>query len=384
MENNNFSANLIEYLGQLKKLGVPEKEYQEHVLKYLEFTAREKAIPLHGTFELTPLCNLDCKMCYIHLDNTQFSKNKLLSVSVWKELIDEAFISGMRNATITGGECLTYPSFEEVFIYLSGKGVSTGIMTNGILLNKEKIKLFKEYSIRSIQVTIYGSNNDIYERVTGKRSFDIVMENILLAKDANLPIRIAITPNRFLEDDLDTLIEVVDSLGIPYFINAFLNTPRENTGRKKEDMTVEQYINAYKKRIHLKLLQESVSTNLSELPEPNHKLQERIGLTCGAGRSSFVIKYDGRMSPCVSLSHITSEPLQYGFKEAWNQINAKANAYILPSECGECYYRDVCLKCAAIHKDAPVRGHCDPIVCQRTMKMIRAGVFPLPGNENSG
>lgn len=30
--------------------------------------AIENSIPLHGHFELTPRCNFNCKMCYIHLE----------------------------------------------------------------------------------------------------------------------------------------------------------------------------------------------------------------------------------------------------------------------------------------------------------------------------
>lgn len=29
--------------------------------------AFEDGIPISGTFELTPRCNFDCKMCYVHL-----------------------------------------------------------------------------------------------------------------------------------------------------------------------------------------------------------------------------------------------------------------------------------------------------------------------------
>ena len=42
-------------------------------LPYREFIAmmeertREADVPYSGSFELTPLCNLDCKMCYVHL-----------------------------------------------------------------------------------------------------------------------------------------------------------------------------------------------------------------------------------------------------------------------------------------------------------------------------
>ena len=44
-------------------------------LPYREFLAmiqertREADIPYSGSFELTPLCNLDCKMCYVHLQD---------------------------------------------------------------------------------------------------------------------------------------------------------------------------------------------------------------------------------------------------------------------------------------------------------------------------
>lgn len=32
-------------------------------------------IPISGTFELTPRCNFDCKMCYVHLKEEQISKH---------------------------------------------------------------------------------------------------------------------------------------------------------------------------------------------------------------------------------------------------------------------------------------------------------------------
>ena len=44
-------------------------------LPYREFLAmiqertREADVPYGGSFELTPLCNLDCKMCYVHLQD---------------------------------------------------------------------------------------------------------------------------------------------------------------------------------------------------------------------------------------------------------------------------------------------------------------------------
>ena len=33
--------------------------------------AAQRGLPISGTFELTPLCNMDCKMCYVRLSKAQ-------------------------------------------------------------------------------------------------------------------------------------------------------------------------------------------------------------------------------------------------------------------------------------------------------------------------
>ena len=56
--------------------------------RYIEDIARRKKLPLHGNFELTPLCNLDCKMCYVHLTGSQFSMESLISIDQWKKSVE--------------------------------------------------------------------------------------------------------------------------------------------------------------------------------------------------------------------------------------------------------------------------------------------------------
>ena len=45
--------------------------------EYLYRRATAAGLPLSGTFELTPLCNLDCRMCYVHLNKDQLKDKKL-------------------------------------------------------------------------------------------------------------------------------------------------------------------------------------------------------------------------------------------------------------------------------------------------------------------
>lgn len=373
-----FPKSLVDYISVLTNNGVPENKLYRYVNEFLELSAREKGIPLHGGFELTPLCNLNCKMCYVHLSTKQYKQSQLIKLETWKGFISEAYKLGMRYASLTGGECLSYPWFDELYKFLIGKDIKTSVLTNGILLNRDRIDFFKSYPPRNIQVTVYGSCDETYKKVTGKGAFSLVQRNILSAKEAGLPIKVSITPSKFMWGDIEETLHAVDKLDVPYYVNAFLSPPRQNTGRALEDLTVEQYISVYKKRNELSNIGELPCIDLADLPYPNYNRLEKQGLRCGAGRSSFLIKYDGTMSPCVSMSYISVNTLYLGFEKAWKQVHNAAISYRIPSECDDCLYSGVCLRCATLHRNAPKEGHCDPRVCERTRKMVSAGVLPNP------
>ena len=46
-----------------------------NILEFLQSKAREKRMPFTVNFELLPVCNLDCKMCYIRTDWKSVNNN---------------------------------------------------------------------------------------------------------------------------------------------------------------------------------------------------------------------------------------------------------------------------------------------------------------------
>ena len=365
---------LIDLLKGLKNKGIPEEEHHQYLSRFLENKARNLGIPINGCFELTPLCNLDWKMCYIHLDNSSYDKKELLTPAIWKSIIKQAHESGMVSASLTGGECLTYDGFNDVYLFLYHLGIKPGIMTNGVLIDEDRVSFFKRYPPKMVQVSLYGSSEDAYERVTGRRVFRTVYSNLARLREEAIPVRITITPNEYMETEVYDFFKLVKALKIPYYINANLIPPRKNTGRSINDISVDNYIELYRIQNEKKLVQ----IDPVELPDQNNQGYIQYGLACGAGRSSFTIQYDGNMCPCSSLYEITADTIKYGFKAAWKIINEKATHYPLPIECGGCIYYDRCLRCAAMHKNAEVEGHCDSRICERTKKLICAGFIPMP------
>ena len=381
MDKINQPQSIFDLIDNLRKNGIPEKEFKRHIDHYLFQKACGLGIPLHGSFELTPLCNLDCKMCYVHLSGSQFNKKDLLSVDEWKSIIGQAHKAGMIKASLTGGECLTYSGFNELYLFLYNMGIIPGIMSNGLLLDKEQLKFFKQYPPKIIQISLYGSSDDVYERVTGKRAFGTVYHNLELIKEARFPVVLTITPNKFLADDIQQLLEFAESLNIPYNINSSLIVPRVNTGRKLEDMSIDQYVSLYKYKKMIDKDEECECIDDIKVPEENHLGRRRFGLQCGGGRGSFTIKYDGSISPCASLYDLSANTLEMGFLNAWKYINNLANNYPMPQECYDCVYHDYCLLCPAIHRNANRVGHCDPRVCERTKRLVQNGIIKINMNN---
>lgn len=380
MQFNQKQKTLAEIISDLKKSGTPEDMIKWNYGHILEMKARNSKIPLHGTFELTPLCNLDCKMCYVHLSNSQFSADHLLSVDTWKRLMLEAHNAGMLYASFTGGECLTYPGFDELYIFLYNMGIIPCVLSNGLLIDERRIQFFKKYPPNRIQITLYGSSDDAYEKVTGRRVFQEIYHNLEHLRDSNLRVNLVLTPSSYMREDIRPLQEAAVSLKIPYRINASLITPRENTGRKLRDLDNDQYMQIY--RIMKELKNETlVPLDPIELPEENHQGKKQFGLQCGGGSSGFVIQYNGKMAPCPSFSEISTAPLENGFISAWRQLNDLVASYPIPEECCGCIYYDCCIHCPVIHNNAHTPGHCDPRICERTKRLIQEGFIRLPSKE---
>lgn len=364
--------NLGELLAYMQAAHIPPDQYKRYIDSFLERKARDNRIPLKGVFELTPLCNLDCKMCYVHFQTDAKDLGQLVPLSEWKRIMKEAHAQGMIRAVLTGGECLTYPGFKELYLYLTDMGVEVTILTNGVLLEGEILDLFMKRNPKSIQVSMYGSSEDAYEKVTGARVFERVRRNIQKVKERCLRISVSITPNVFMRGDVENLIRIAHEMKVPYTINAKLMPPRKETGRTLEDLSLNEYIKIYQ---YNKALCGAGTRGQEIEPEEIPYVEEELrGILCGAGRSTFCMRWDGRMYPCSGISDLSEKIIDHDFLSTWRKINKGADEYLIPRECPFCAYRKKCLQCVAMHA-AGEKGHCNPHICERTKGLIAAGLL---------
>ena len=376
-EQNQLPPNLRTLLRQLDEQGVTDHRRYAAVRKYLGFKAREKNTPISGSFELTPLCNLDCKMCYVHLNKAQMQGAKLLTVEQWQDIMQQAIDHGMMYARLTGGECLTYPGFKELYMFLRNRGVEVSILSNGLLMDADMVDFLRANPPSAVQVTLYGASEDAYERVTGQRAFGRVLANLRRLTEADIPLNVAVTPNEFMLDGED-VIRLLHAEGFHYAINAGLMQPREDTGRALADAGLDAYVAMMKLDRLLGGKNIGPECDPDSLPDPGSESSTTtVGVRCGAGRSGFAVDWQGHMRPCNTFPCEPADVLALGFPEAWQRTNHTARTYPLPTECEGCAYKATCKHCVAEHAAGAPAGHASPAVCAWGRRMIAEGLLTL-------
>ena len=186
-------------------------EWLDPFYKQVWEKAYTDAIPISGTFELTPRCNFNCSFCYVHLKEKDISKyGQELTGKQWIEIAKQAKDEGTTWLCITGGEPLLHPDFEEIYTTLAKMGFFITLQTNGYLIKDKYIKIFEDYPPRGIKITLYGVSDETYQNVCRKENTELegirVEENIEKSKIEeikyfiNNPINIERKPCTYCKD----------------------------------------------------------------------------------------------------------------------------------------------------------------------------------------
>jgi MoaA/NifB/PqqE/SkfB family radical SAM enzyme len=94
-------------------------------------------------------CNLDCGYC-----NEYDDVSKPVPLEEMKQRLDILAGMGTSIITISGGEPLMHPELEEIIRHIRRHGMIAGMITNGFLLSKERIRSLNESGLEHLQISI--------------------------------------------------------------------------------------------------------------------------------------------------------------------------------------------------------------------------------------
>lgn len=333
------------------------------VTDYLYRKASINKIPLNGTFELSPVCNFSCKMCYVRKTPEQIreSGKRLHTWMEWMELAKECKKAGMLYLLLTGGEPFIYPGFKELYTELHKMGFLISINTNGTMIDAETVEWLKDMAPHRMNITLYGTSGETYERICGNYSgYERAKNAILMLKEAGIQLVINASMIPQNETDLEEIIRFGKEHDIFTRVSTYMFPPaRRDSEEDDSRFTPEEAAEVHlRKQRCLLEQQESLKYYENELGKILDKQdadsEETWGdnleyMRCRAGRSTFWISWEGTMTACGMIPFpIETHPFKRPFIECWMEVTNKVRSVKVLSECNKCEKKGICNPCVAM------------------------------------
>lgn len=327
--------------------------------KFLCDKAFNSGTPICGTFELLPICNMDCKMCYIRMSpNEMYQQGTPLSVDNWLRIGKEAADNGCMFLLLTGGEPLLYPDFLKLYEGLRHLGIIITLNTNGTLIDKQITETFKHNQPRRVNISLYGASDNTYKALCGNpKGFTQVMNGIHLLLDVGTQVKINFTPTPQNYHDLEKVIEITENLNIPISTPTYMFPPERKPRRISSD-SINRLSPQQAAKEQLKVIRMAhphVSDYIHYIKDTLENIKETEeeevappgGLLCTAGVSSFWINWKGDISPCGIIQKPARSLQEYSFGEAWEAIKTETKQIFTSKKCFNCRFRKICKACGA-------------------------------------
>jgi len=305
---------------------------------YLNKLFKGKTIPLFCDFLITDVCNLNCKFCYCNKKKDQISTEKV------KIVLDKIKELNVLYLIFNGGEPFLRKDFLEIHKYAKKLGFVVGILTNSTLIDKKSAEILRRYPAE-IYTTIYGSNNKIYEKVTGDskgfEKFDRGINN-LLSNNIQISLKLSITKLNY--NDYKNMIAYAKKKNVSWQVNAPLHGTFKNKNIDSMRLSTEEY-----KKIA------DISKNDIKNQELFKKKVKNELFWCRGGRNAFSVSPQGIMNICAMARtkpfpsfDLTNKKISINY--AWKKINKFVNEaeWKTKSKCKTCaLYGNGCAQCPA-------------------------------------
>lgn len=163
------------------------------------------------TFSVTDFCNAKCKTCsFWKTKNPVFPPREKINeiVKDLKEKLNCGIVS------ISGGEPTTYPFLIELIKVLNKEGILVQLLSNGSLLNKNKIKELLKAGLKIIYFSIdHYDDRKVYRNRQIPNLLSKIKENIKFLKKTPILIQGGITISRNNIDELEKIFKYAIKIG---------------------------------------------------------------------------------------------------------------------------------------------------------------------------
>ena len=368
------------------------------LMEYLYSKASRMHIPLNGTFELSPVCNFACRMCYVRKTHkeVQDSPRGILTLDDWRRIAHEAKKAGMLELLLTGGEPLLWPDFWTLYDELTEMGFLISINTNGSLIDEQAVSRFRDKPPQRINITLYGANDETYKRLCGISGVFIKVDNAIRGlMDAGITVKLncSLTPEN--AGDIDWIVDYSKERNTVLSVATYMFPPvRRDSTRigENERFTPKESANYMMRYLRRNRGEERYQGYLQNMLEG---YAEPLGLEndcidpvdgkmrCRAGKASFWVTWDGYLLPCGMMTQPKLDLKEQAFTDVWKRLTDAVAEVRLSSLCDKCANREICHPCAAIAYAETGRFSDVPTYrCHATQQMCKIAQEEIKNNKD--
>ena len=159
-------------------------------------------------------CNLRCSYCVAK--SSPNAPRRALSLSIVKQLVDEAIALGFSDVFFTGGEPFILNDIYEMLAYSSAR-VKTTVLTNSMLLRGARLERLCAIANDQliVQVSLDGATAEDHDAYRGAGSWARAVDGIKLLQERGFRARLSTTETPVNSARLAQICEFHRALGIP-------------------------------------------------------------------------------------------------------------------------------------------------------------------------
>lgn len=165
-------------------------------------------------FEVTPRCNAACPFCYnVWLGEGVRPPGELALPEIRRLFVKLAGEVLVRGVTLAGGEPLLRADLEEIISLLNGLGITTGLATNGRLLDRPRLRALLEAGVSHVEVSLPATGGEMYGVLTGRGSVQPVRQALLELGAVHVPYTVSCILTALNRGAVTEVIELAAAFG---------------------------------------------------------------------------------------------------------------------------------------------------------------------------
>lgn len=259
----------------------------------------------------------DCDLCCLHCCTDSAPGKRLpdeLDAEEAMRVVDEIARNQVPYVMLCGGEPLVVPHFFRIAEALGAAGVQLKIETNGQRLDAGVVERLARLPVRSIQVSLDGDSQEVYERQRPGGSLAKAHAACRAVRAAGLPLEITFAPTRLNLHEAGAVVRRAHALG------AF----RFNTGKLMRVGTAarlwERLEPAAAQYRDFRGLLERESRNLGgqmEFCYSPFTLGDALQASLSEPPATLLVLPNGWVKVAAALPHICADLRRESLAEAW-------------------------------------------------------------------